>query len=167
MLKQLLTGSSVLVLLLAGGLSAQAQVPQSSSSPSSSQLTGTPQTQVSPDDLQKFARSIKQLRVIQQGERQQIVQLVSQSGLSRERFMEIYQAQQTPPQQPKQAITPKEQQQFNIAFAKIGQIQQQNQSKKERVVQKEGLQPARFNQILEAVRQDSSLQEKVKQMIQP
>ncbi|MBO3462493.1 DUF4168 domain-containing protein [Aetokthonos hydrillicola Thurmond2011] len=177
MLKQLLTGSYVLGLLLVGGLSAQAQVNQSSPSqapgvtqpsslPSPSQAPGATQSQISPDDLQKFARSIKQLRVIQQGEKQQIVQLITKSGLTGERFIEIYQAQKTPTQQPKKAITQTEQQQFNTAYSKIREIQQQTQPKKEQAVQKEGLQPSRFNQILEAVRQDTTLQQKVQQMIQ-
>lgn len=181
MLKQLLIGSYVLVLLLVGSLSAQAQVPQSSSSPSPSQVPvvpqtssspspsqvpGAPQSQISPDDLQKFARSVKHLQVIQQGEKQQIVQLISQSGLTGERFIEIYEAQKTPSQQPKKVISRTEQQKFNTTYSKIKEIQQQSQPKKEQAVQKEGLQPARFYQILEAVRQDSTLQQKVQQMIQ-
>ncbi|MBR8835479.1 MAG: DUF4168 domain-containing protein [Stigonema ocellatum SAG 48.90 = DSM 106950] len=188
MLKPLLTGSYVFVLLLAGSLSAQAQVPQPPSSSSQPQAptapqgnpssqprvptapqgnpSSQPQAQISPDELQKFARSLKQLLAIEKGLNQEMAQVVSKSGMSQERFSEIYQAQKNPSTQPKTAITSQEKQQFQKTFTKLGEIQQKGQSKMEQVVKKEGLDPARFNQILVTVRQDPTLLQKVRQMIQ-
>jgi len=166
MLKPLLTGSYVLVLLLFGSLSAQAQVSQSTSPPSQPQVPVVPQAKISPDELQKFARSLKQLLVIQQGVKQEMAQVVGQSGLSQQRFMEIYQARKNPSTQPTTAITSQEKQNFDKTFTRLGEIQQKAQSKEQQTIQKEGLQPERFYQILMAVRQDPTLQQKVRQMIQ-
>ena len=165
MLKQLLTGSYVFVLLLAGTWSVQAQVPNPAPS-TQPQVTTAPQTQISPEELQKFARTLKQLIVIEQGVNQQIAQAVSQSGLSEQRLTEIYQAQKNPSVQPTTAITSKEKQQFQKTFTKVGEIQQQGQSKTQQVFQKEGLEPTRFKQIFATVKQDPSLKQKVQQMIQ-
>ncbi len=165
MLKQLLTGSYVFVLLLAGIRSVQAQVPNPAPS-TQPQVTTAPQTQISPEELQKFARTLKQLIVIEQGVNQQISQAVSQSGLSEQRFTEIYQARNNPPSQPKTAISSQEKQKFDRTFTKLGEIQQQGQSKMQQIVKKEGIEPARFQQIMAAVKQDPALKQKVQQMIQ-
>lgn len=178
MLKQFLTGSYIFSFLIVSSLSAQAQVPQSTSpsnqpkAPASSQtqpLTQPqtqPQTQISQDELQKFARGLKQLLTIQEGVKQQMAQVVNQSGLSQQRFLQIYQSQKDPSSQPKPAVSSKEKQQFDQAYTKLGEIQKQAQSKMQQAVQKEGLAPARFNQILVMVRQDPALQQKVRQLIQ-
>lgn len=176
--KQILTGSYVFVFLLASSLSAHAQVPKPASpsaSPSASppaspssqpQVPATSQTKVNPDELQKFARSLKQLLVIEQGANQQIVQLIGQSGLSQPRFLEIYKAQRTPSAQPTKAVTSQEKQQFDKAFTSLRSIQQEANTKMQQVLQKEGLNPESFNKIEAAVRQDPALQQKVREIIQ-
>jgi hypothetical protein len=168
--KQILTGSYVFVFLLASSLSAHAQVPKPvspSASPSSQpQVPATSQTKVNPDELQKFARSLKQLLVIEQGANQQIVQLIGQSGLSQPRFLEIYKAQRTPSAQPTKAVTSQEKQQFDKAFTSLRSIQQEANTKMQQVLQKEGLNPESFNKIEAAVRQDPALQQKVREIIQ-
>lgn len=176
--KQILTGSYVFVFLLASSLSAHAQVPKPASpsaSPSASppaspssqpQVPATSQTKVNPDELQKFARSLKQLLVIEQGANQQIVQLIGQSGLSQPRFLEIYKAQRSPSAQPTKAVTSQEKQQFDKAFTSLRSIQQEANTKMQQVLQKEGLNPESFNKIEAAVRQDPALQQKVREIIQ-
>ncbi|BAY47312.1 hypothetical protein SAMD00079811_49300 [Scytonema sp. HK-05] len=176
--KQILTGSYIFVFLLASSLSAHAQVPKPASpsaSPSASppaspssqpQVPATSQTKVNPDELQKFARSLKQLLVIEQGANQQIVQLIGQSGLSQPRFLEIYKAQRTPSAQPTKAVTSQEKQQFDKAFTSLRSIQQEANTKMQQVLQKEGLNPESFNKIEAAVRQDPALQQKVREIIQ-
>ena len=104
--------------------------------------------------------------MIEQGVNQQIAQEVSKSGLSEQRFTEIYQAQNNPSSQPTTAITSQEKQKFQKTFTKLGEIQHQGQSKMQQVVKKEGIEPARFQQIMAAVKQDPTLKQKVQQMIQ-
>lgn len=163
MLKQLLSVGSSLVLLFASSLSAQAQAQKPAPKP---QAPAAPQVQIAPEELQKFSNTIKQLQVIQQGAVTEMTKVVQRGGLSEQRFMQIYQAQRNPSAQPTPKITPKEQQNFEQASTKIKDIQQQTQSKMMQVVEKEGLNVQRFNQIMAAVRQDRALQQKVQQMIQ-
>jgi tetrahydromethanopterin S-methyltransferase subunit G len=162
--KQLLIGSSVLAFLLTGSLSAQAQAPKPTAP--SSQPQTAPQTQISSAELEKFARSLKQLLAIEQGANQQIVQAIGQSGLSQQRFVELYKAQRNPSNQPTQKVTPQEKQQFDKALTSLSDIQQKAETQMKEVLQKEGLQIERFNQIEAQVRQDTQLQQKVRQMIQ-
>jgi lipoprotein-anchoring transpeptidase ErfK/SrfK len=167
--KQLLTGTYILGLLLVGNLSAQAQVQKPASSPSQTQAPTAPtapQTQVSQEELQKFARTIKQLIAIEQGANQEMTQVIGQSGLTQDRFIEINRAQRSPSAKPTKAVTPQEKQQYDKAFSRLGEIQKQAESKMEQVVQKEGIPIKRFNEIEAAVRQDPAMQQKVRQMIQ-
>jgi hypothetical protein len=165
--KQILTGSYIFVFLLVSSLSAHAQAPKptSPSSSPSPQVPGTPQTKVSSEELQKFANSIKQLRVIKQGAVQQMGDVISKSGLSQERFLEIYKSQQNPPEKLKQAMTPQEKQQYEKAVTSLKSIQEKADTNMQQVLQKEGLGLERFNQIQVAVSQDPALKQKVQQMI--
>ncbi|MBW4595766.1 MAG: DUF4168 domain-containing protein [Brasilonema angustatum HA4187-MV1] len=167
MFKQILTGSYIFVFLLVSSLSAHAQAPKptSPSSSPSPQVPGTPQTKVSSEELQKFANSIKQLRVIKQGAVQQMGDVISKSGLSQERFLEIYKSQQNPPEKLKQAMTPQEKQQYEKAVTSLKSIQEKADTNMQQVLQKEGLGLERFNQIQVAVSQDPALKQKVQQMI--
>lgn len=161
MLKQLLAGGSVLAVLFAGGLSAQAQAP----SPQP-KVQPAPQVQVSPAELEKFANAIKQLRVIQQASQAEMVKAVQSEKLSEQRFIQIYQVQQNPQAPTTPKVTPTEKQSFDKAFAKIGQIQQTTQTKMKQVVQSQGMEVQRFNQIFAAVRQNPTLQQKIQQLLQ-
>lgn len=163
MFKQLLTGGSFFALLLASSLSAQAQIQQPPRQP---QAPAVPQVQIAPEDLQKFSNAIKQLQVIQQESITQMSQVVLREGLSEQRFIQIYQSQRNPSAQPTVKITQEEQQKFEQASTRIREVQQTNQVKMMQVVEKEGLDVERFNQILAAVRQNPTLQQKVQQMIQ-
>jgi hypothetical protein len=165
--KQILTGSYVFVFLLVSSLSAHAQAPKpaSGSSSPSSQIPGTPQTKVSPEELQKFANSLKQLRVIKQGAVQQMGDVINKSGLSQERFLEIYKSQQNPPEKLKRAITSQEKQQYEKTVTSLKSIQEQADTNMQQVLQKEGLGLERFNQIQVAISQDPALQQKVREMI--
>lgn len=171
MFKQLLTGSCIFIFLLVGNLSVQAQQKPVSPSPSLSPQSQPPasntptNTQVSSEELQKFARTIKQLIGIEQNANQEMTQVIGKSGLSQQRFFEIYKLQKTPSAQPTQAVSSQEKQQFEKAFTSLRQIQQQAETKMQQVLQTEGLKAERFNQIEAVVRQDPALQKKVREMI--
>jgi hypothetical protein len=134
--------------------------------PSSS--TADPSTQASsvkPEELQKFASAIKKLQVIEQESQIQMQKAVQDEGLSEERFKAILQAQQSPTTPPKAEVSQEEKQKFEQASAKVGKVQEESQLKIKQVIEKEGLEPQRFNQILAQVEKDPSLQQTVRQMI--
>lgn len=171
MLKQLLVGSSVFVLLFAGSVSAQepsapAPQPQTQESPQSQPAPeNAPATQVSQTELEQFARVIPQLQEIQQSAQQQAAQVIQDSGLTTERFSEIYQSQQSGTA-PTSEVTSEEQQSYDTASTKIQSLEEDVRSQQEEVLQSEGLEPQRFGEILVAVRQDPALQQQVQELLQ-
>lgn len=158
MIKQLLTSGSILTLVLLG-IPAQAQT-QNPAPPAQT----SPQTPVSPTELQKFAKSVKQILVIEQGAMTEKVQAIKAEGLSEGRFIEIYRVQQSQAQ-PQTAVTPQEKQKYDKVFTKLGEIEKKTQLQMIQVLKKEGLEVPRFNQILAAVRENPSLREQVEQML--
>lgn len=172
MLKQLLTGSSVLVFLIAGNISALAQAPESETESQVSPAQTVPQTQdapeqaVSPEELQQFAKLIPSLQAINQTAQQKFVQVIEKSDLSIERFQELAQAQQSPEAQPAKPATPQEQQSFNQIATEIQTIQKETLAEQEKTVRDGGLEPSRFGQILAAVQQNPALQQQVQQLLQ-
>ena len=161
MLKQFLTGILVCIFLLVGSVSTLAEPLEALSPPQ----TQAAKVQVNPEELQKFTDTIKELLVTYPKFQTAMVQAVEEEGLSKERFTEIYLAQQNPEVQPSTEITEKEKQDFEKAFGKVEQIQLDNQSQMKQIVEQKGLEVQRFNQIFAATLQDPELQQQVRQMI--
>ncbi len=162
MLKQLLTASAVLAMLLAGTTPSFAQTQQKTLL---AQTQPAPAAPVSPDDLQKFAGAIKLLLEIEQDSRTQIAKAIEGQGFSRERFREILMAQSNPQAKPSQEISQDEMQKFAEVISQAQKIQEQTQAKQEEAVKSQGLDVDRFNEILAAVRQNPTLKEQVQQML--
>lgn len=190
MLKQILVGSSALMLLFAGSVSAQgaselqtqernmSQEPSSPAPATPEQPATTPEQpatteqqvdlQVDEEELQRFANAVEQIQAIEQAAQQEINQVLEQSGFSRERFSELYQAQQAPESGTTGTTTEataEEQQSFDQAVTQIESILQEVQTEQVEAIQSEGLEPQRFSEILAAVRQDPSLQQQVQQLL--
>jgi hypothetical protein len=125
-----------------------------------------PQTEVSQQELQKFANIVKKLQPLQRGALSQIQGAIKQQNLSEQRFGEIYQSQKNPQAQPTKKVTPEEKKKFAQVNAEIAKIQETTQSKMEEAVRAEGLEIPRFNQIFSAIRSNPALMQKVQQMIQ-
>jgi hypothetical protein len=121
-------------------------------------------TSVSDEELQQFANVIPELQALEQSAQQEVAQVIDGSGISRERFTQLFQAQQSPSAEVD--ASEDEQQSFNEAISQIQTIERETLSQQEQVLQSEGLEPNRFNQILAAVRQDPALQQQVQQLIQ-
>lgn len=165
MLKQLLVGSSVFVVLFAGSVSAQEPQAPEAQPPTQDAPQTAPTTEVSQSELEQFVRVVPQLQEIQQSAQQQAAQVIQESGLSTERFSEIYQSQQSGAA-PSSEVTSEEQQSYDEASTKIESLEQDVRSQQEEVLQTEGLEPQRFGEILVAVRQDPALQQQVQELLQ-
>lgn len=165
MLKHVFTGASVLALMLACNLPAQAQ---SQNQPPAAKPQGqsAPQTQVSPQELQQFAKAIKQLLAIEQDANQQMLMAITQEGLSPDRFDEIYKGQQNSQAQPTNPVSQEEKQKFARAMTKVSGIEQQVQPRMKKAVQDQGLELTRFDQIMAAVQRSPDLKQQVQKLIQ-
>lgn len=172
MMKHILAGCSLTVLLAAGSLPAHAQTPSPAPSPApASPAPASPapagnQEKVSPDELKKFATAVKQMLVIAKDAETQMSQAVQQTGLSEERFNQIYLAKKNPTSKPEKPITAKEQQSYDQAVAKLSQIEKDAQSKMDKTIVGQGLEVQRFNQIFATVQSSPQLRQEVQKMLQ-
>ncbi|MBD1999682.1 DUF4168 domain-containing protein [Leptolyngbya sp. FACHB-541] len=189
MLKQILAGSTFLLLVAFGSLPARSQTSAPPTAeptePSAQQLDpaaqpappteaqSTPPTQAQPqsaaevssEDIEKFARAIAQLQTIQQETQTELLQIVEGQGLTPDRFNEIAEAQQNPQAGADVEISDEELQSFEQAANEITTVRQQTQARFQEAVQAEGLEVEQFNQILAAVQQDPALQQEVEQIL--
>ena len=169
MLKQVLASSSVALLLCCLPARAQTQASPTSQPPKQapqSQEPQTSETQVSPQELQKFAKAVKLLLPIQREASQQMAAAIEQGGLSKDRFTEIFEAQHMPQVPPAKPISQEEKQKFTRTLAKVTAIQEKEQPKMKQVVQDQGLDVQRFNQIQLEVQHNPTLLQQVLQLIQ-
>lgn len=122
---------------------------------------------IPPEELQKFAKTFSLLKVIQQDAQKEMAEIIQQEGLSQERFEMLFQAQQEPNPQSQPQVSAEEEQKFAQANSKINQVQQGSEAKMRQVIQQQGLNPQRFEEILAAVQKDPALQQQVQQLMQP
>ncbi len=176
MMKPILAGCSLLALLAIGSLPVKAQStkpapsPAPATSPAPTQNTApapaATSTNVSPDELQKFASATKQMLAIVNDTENQMVQAVQKQGLTEARFNEIYQSKRNPNAKPANQITPKEEESYKQAVTQLTQLQKDAQVKMDKAVEAQGLQTDRFNQIFAAVQKDPQLRQEVRKLIQ-
>lgn len=162
MLKQVLTGASVLSLMFVCHLPAQAQSQAPAGKP---QGQTAPQVQVSPQELQKFANAIKQLLVLEQEANKQMLQAIQQEGLSPERFNQIFMAQRNPQAQTAKPASDEENAKFKRAMTKVAAIEQQMPPKMTKAVQDQGLEVQQFEKIMAAVQGNRELRQQVQKLI--
>ena len=158
MLKQLLAGSSILILWCGAYIPVNAQA----ENPSQSQ-PAVPQSEVSADELEQFAQVIRQLQAIEQETQLAMVQAIQNEGLSPQEYQEFMQAEQNP----EQTVESSQEQQQNFARAReqVDQLQQSAEQQMQQAVEEEvGIE--RFNELATAIQQDSSLRERVQQILQ-
>ncbi|NET55095.1 MAG: DUF4168 domain-containing protein [Symploca sp. SIO2E6] len=162
MLKQLLTGTTVLALLLGSSLPG---LTQSQENVVTSQLKQASEGDISPEELQKFANAFKLILQLEQESRQAVSRIVESSGFSQKRFGEILQAWQNPEAQPNLELTQEESEKFNNVINEIKQNRQETLANMQQAVVAEGLEVERYDQILAVVKDNQDLQEQFKEMI--
>lgn len=121
---------------------------------------------ISSSELQQFAQIIEKLYTIEQETTQEIVQIIKQEGMSVDRFNAIVKWKKDPQEAPEPSVSDTEMENFKKAVTKIAQLQEQADTKIKAVFQSQELQVERFNQILEAVREDPNLQGQVQQILE-
>lgn len=118
---------------------------------------------VSDGELESFVAALEQVQSIRQSMAEDTQQAVSDSPLEQQRFEELYRSQQGG-QEPGQAPTDAESQQFQQLMGEIQQIQQQSNQQMVQAVEDEGLSVSRFNQIAQAIQQNQQLQQQFREM---
>ncbi len=143
--------------------------------PSASPAVPTPPAQAAPsvpaqpvssEDLQKFAKVVKQLLALDQATEAEMVTAIEKAGLPKERFLVLYLAKRDPAGKPDVKITADEAKQYANAETQVTAIQKNAIAKQDEVIKAEGFNGQRFNQIMNAVQGDPKLQQDLKKMLQ-
>ncbi|MDR9403662.1 MAG: DUF4168 domain-containing protein [Halothece sp. Uz-M2-17] len=161
MFKSLCVSSASLAIFLSLSTPALAQ---SLTPTSTMEVKQSSSTDINSQELEKFAAAIQEMRTIQLESRDEISTAIDEEGLSQERFREILQAQRNP--EVESDASEAEMAKFESATQQLAQIQRNTQSEMKEAVQGQGLEVTRFQEILQAVRQDPQLKKQVQQMIQ-
>lgn len=119
--------------------------------------------EINPEELEKFAAAMEDMRAIQLESRDEVSAAIEKEGLSQQRFREILQAQRNP--EVETDASEAELQKFDMATQQLAQIQRDTQSQMKEAVISQGLEVARFQEILQSVRQDPQLKKQVQQII--
>jgi len=160
MLKSLCVTSVSLAILLS--LSTPALAESSTAAPLV-QIKQSSSTDINPEELEKFAAAMEDMREIQLESRDEISAAIEKEGLSQQRFREILQAQRNP--EVETDASEAELQKFDSATEQLAQIQRDTQSQMKDAVISQGLEVARFQEILQSVRQDPQLKKQVQQIM--
>lgn len=161
MLNPIYISSASLLLFLSLSTPALAQP---SAPVAQSQVKQATEAEVNSQEIEKFAKAIQEMRAIQIESRDKVNEALQNENLSKERFREILKAQRNP--QEDMNLSQQEQEKFETVSQKLAQIQRETQSNMKEAVESKGLEVARFQQILAAVREKPTLRQEVQQIIQ-
>ncbi|MEL4897536.1 DUF4168 domain-containing protein [Crocosphaera sp. Alani8] len=115
---------------------------------------------ISQPELEKFAKAISELRVIDDETRLKMIEAVQSNGMSPEEFMEIGKQEES-----ERNLSEEQQVQFNKALEAVRNLNEEDRQKKRVAVEEAGLKISRFNEIAKIVEKDSDLQKKVVEIL--
>jgi hypothetical protein len=124
-----------------------------------------PSTEVSQEELQQVINVLPALQNIQETAQQAARQTIEESGLEPGRFVELSQAQDAPEGEATVNASPEEQQSFDVAYAEIQQIREDALAQQAQVIEAEGLETERFDEIITAIETDPALQAQFEEML--
>lgn len=118
------------------------------------------------EELQQFAKAAEKLMTIQQETEQKMVQAIQEENIEIEKFNEILQSQQG---QEADSIEASEEEMvsFNNAADKIMKIQTDVQTDMINVIESEGLEPQRYQEIMLAYQSDPEVKARIDSLITP
>jgi len=122
------------------------------------------QTEVSDQDLKKFAAVLQEIQAVNQQAQQDMVVIVEDEGLEIKRFNEIRQAQANPDMEVD--VSEEEVKMFNSATEELVKIQEDAQKDMESEIKEEGLTVAQYQNIATQIQNNPELQQKLQQYLQ-
>lgn len=123
-----------------------------------------PATDVSDEDLSKFAAAFVEVQNIDQEVQQNMVAAVEEAGMDVDRYNEIQQMQQDPEQKLK--ATDEEKKMFVQATQQVQELRVQAQMEMRAKIEESGLTVESYGQIVQAVQQSAELQQKLQKILE-
>lgn len=129
------------------------------------------QTDVSDEELKKFAGIMKDLQSLRQEQRPKMRQAIKDAGLTMQKYRTLQQQMQGQggglggsQSKDQEKPTEEERQKFQKAQQEIQKVQQSMKKQMGKKIKENGLTENRFREISKAVRADKSLQQKLRKM---
>jgi len=154
--------------------SPEAQQPQTQANPDRSNPQTQPSqpqqkatqaaTDVSEQELDKFAKAVQTLRKQRTQNQQKMAQALEEVGLTPKQFQDL--SRSASGQDGSQSLSQQEQQQLDRARQKLKSVQESMRAQQKQAIQEAGLEPKRFRQISQAVQQNPELRQKLRQKLQ-
>ena len=116
-------------------------------------------------ELKKFARVMEDVQTVQTDSNQKIEDAFSDSSMSKERFNTLYSARQNENKQKADDGSKEETQEFNDLAKQIQTIQQESQKEMVEKVREHDMTVQKFNQIVQAMRQNPELGRQIQQLM--
>lgn len=117
---------------------------------------------LSDSDIEQFVDVYLQQQEIQQVYEPKMIEAIENEGLSLERFQQIIQAQQMGAESD---ATEAESEQFQSSMAQIQVIEMDMMSEVEEMLEEEGMDMERYEQIFVAINSDPEIQQKVQEKL--
>ncbi|MDI6402505.1 DUF4168 domain-containing protein [Balneolaceae bacterium ANBcel3] len=122
--------------------------------------------EVSDEELKKFVDASISAQQIQTESQMQMMAVVEEEGLDVDTYNTIIQGMQAGETAEDMEVTSDQMDQFESAYAQIGEIEQEAETKLIAAIESEGMDIERFQQVFAAVQQSPELQQKMQQMFQ-
>lgn len=123
------------------------------------------QEKISDTELKQFVASIKAVQEINQAAQKDMIALVEQSGFDLVRFNELFEYSQNP-SLPATNATQEETKKFDGVIARMEVMQPVFQKQMEDAVAKKGITVVRFEQVGNALENDTALQQRFQAMME-
>lgn len=122
------------------------------------------QTEVSEDELTRFAGTFQQMRMMNQEVQVKMTQVISEEEMEIKRFNEIHMATLDPSVEVE--VTEKEQEKYSEIVSEVEKIQLDFQEDMEEIIQESGLTVERYQEIATQLETDPELQQRLKDHFQ-
>lgn len=139
------------IFLLTATLHAQGNTQQQTVNPDS----------ISQKELKKFVNVTDSMRAVQMDNQQKVRDIVKEEGMEFSRFQTIMRSRQNPQSDSQVDVSEEEQKQLQNIQPKLMKMNQQTQQQLVQIIQDEGLTTQRFQEILQAARQNMEIQKRI------
>lgn len=139
------------IFLLTVTLNAQGNMQQQTVNPDS----------ISQKELKKFVNVTDTMRAVQMENQQKVRDIVKEEGMEFSRFQTIMRSRQNPQSDSQADVSEEEQEQLQNIQPKLMKMNQQTQQQLVQIIQDQGLTTQRFQEILQAARQNMEIQKRI------
>lgn len=126
----------------------------------------TAQIEVSDDELENFLEVSSELQEVQMGSQQEMITVVEDEGLTVDVYNVIAEAEQTGQSTDDLEVSSEDLENYERASEQIAEMEQELEPELEAIIEENGMEMDRFQEINMALQQDPALQQRIQQMMQ-